>query len=117
MLADDVKPLFRFPAKFQMHRGTSDAKPVLSYNGKRLLLLTGQITSDGRRLLYVWKDPDQKEPKRIALRFDGFDQYKPEERLSSNLMARYSVRSIFQIREYICFEFDTGFFYIPESAL
>ncbi|MCB1204266.1 MAG: hypothetical protein KDN18_08390 [Verrucomicrobiae bacterium] len=117
MLADNVKPRFHIPPEFQTYQGSSNFKPVLWYNGKALILLMTQLTSDGRRLLYVWKDSDQKKPRRFALKFDGFPQYDPERRRGNNISARETIRCVFQYKQFMCFEYETGVFYMPMSAL
>lgn len=119
MFPDHIKnePLFHFPEAYSLHRGQDQycSHPVLHYNGTRLILLTGQITKDGRRLMYVWKNAEQKTPKRFALRFSGFEwmeDLNEEEKADWNLMARDSILSIFEWRDRLVFEYPRGFFHL-----
>jgi hypothetical protein len=119
MFPDHIKnePLFHFPEVYSLHRGQDQycSHPVLHYNGTRLILLTGQITKDGRRLMYVWKSAEQKTPKRFALRFSGFEwmeDLNEEEKADWNLIARNSILSIFEWRDRLVFEYPRGFFHL-----
>jgi len=117
MSPDHIKdePLFHFPESYSLHRGEHPLNPVLHYNGTRLILLTGQITKDGRRLMYVWKNAEQKTPKRFALRFSGFEwmeDLNEEEKADWNLIARDSILSIFEWRDRLVFEYPRGFFHL-----
>lgn len=119
MFPDHIKdePLFHFPEVYSLHRGQDPycSHPVLHYNGTRLILLTGQITKDGRRLMYVWKNAEQKTPKRFALRFSGFqwmEDLNEQEKADWNLMARNSILSIFEWRDRLVFEYPRGFFHL-----
>lgn len=117
LFGDAAEPRFEFPAEWRHPSGKSDARPLIHFDGSRLLLLTNQLTSDGRRLLYVWDDANRKKPRRFALRFNGFPKEEPEWRYRSNAGARESVTSIFRSQEFLCFEFDIGVFYLPVSEL
>lgn len=120
MFMGDEKPLYRFPKEFAIHRGLHCPAPVLHYDGTRLILLTGQFTTDGRRLLYVWKNPNQERPKRLALRFAGFEEYDEiddEEKRNWNQGARNTISSMFIHDGRLYFEYPRGFFFLSLEEL
>ncbi|MEQ1841884.1 MAG: hypothetical protein ABL994_15875, partial [Verrucomicrobiales bacterium] len=115
MFMEDQEPLFRFPSEFTDHRGPRFPRPVVHYDGTRLILLTGQNTSDGRVLLYVWNDRTCDVPTRFALQFDGFGNtdLEDEERNDWNEGARHSIRAIYVHKDHLWLEYDRGFFLLP----
>jgi len=109
---DKMEPIFTFPDEFSTHSGPNCSEPILHYNGTRLLLLTGQVTNDGRRLLYVWKNHEEKIPRRFALRFQSFfwlENLNEEDIFNWNVDARNTILSIFEWRDHIVFEYPRGF--------
>lgn len=124
-----TEPLFRFPSEFSAPQGRFNQmpesfsvelgplflRPVLHFNGSRLLLLSDEMTEDNRRLLYVWRNVEDM-PKRFAIRFASFrrDQDSNDEGvLKWNQWAQNTVVSIFEWRNLLVFEYDRGFFSIP----
>lgn len=111
----NAHPVFTFPEEFSAHRGQYCSDPVIHYNGTRLLLLTGQTTDDGRRLLYLWRNHEEKTPQRFALRLESFfwvEDFTEEERFDWNRKARDTILSIFEWRDRIVFEFSSGFMHM-----
>jgi hypothetical protein len=116
------KPRHAFPARFAIHRGIYNPAPVLLYDGTRLLMLTGQLTIDGRRLLYVWEGPDATEPVRIGLRFDSFrkigePELSEDEQLKWNRDGRNEIFSMVAWKGFLLLEYRRGFFSLKMEDL
>ncbi|MCB1230076.1 MAG: hypothetical protein KDN19_07415 [Verrucomicrobiae bacterium] len=113
---EKVEPLYRFPAEFPTQTGTPRSlRPAVWLDERRLLLLSGQLTDDGRRLLYLWRSREQKEPTRIAVAFESYEENKDkgisaEDAQRYNEIASNSIEEISIRKNLIFFRFKYGYF-------
>lgn len=109
------EPLFQFPAEFTKTGTSRKLKPSIWYDGELLLLLSPQLTDDGRRLLYVWRNREQKIPIRVAIAFDSYRE-KPEKNVTAEDAQRYNETARDTIEEIsiegncLFFKFAYGYF-------
>ncbi len=117
-----TQPLYSFPSDHTLMGTSSKLNPSIWYDGQQLLFLSGQLTQDGRRLLYVWRSPSQRYPIRIAVAFDSFSpgegkNYTQEDADRYNKLARDTIRNISIHKNLMFFEFAYGFFVFDMQKL